>query len=152
MLALVIDDEPALRTVCMRLLGAMGHESEAAAHVADAVAAAQNSTFDLIICDYRLEHETAEDVIDAFRVSAPQQVDRIILASGDLRDPRSTPRARLSTETVDPHEVASLRVVQFVALDHGFFHQRFSPLHDAVGGPKQRADPLPLASSSVCTG
>ena len=87
MLALVIDDEPALRVVCQRLLGAMGHQCEAAANVAEAVELTQSQKFDLIICDYRLGSETARDVVVALQASAPSQISSLVLASGDSSGP-----------------------------------------------------------------
>lgn len=83
MLVLVVDDEPTLRTVCQRLFGAMGHACEAAANVAEVVEQVKTHAFDLIICDYRLGHETAEEVIAALQEAAPELIKTIVLASGD---------------------------------------------------------------------
>jgi DNA-binding NtrC family response regulator len=83
MLVLVVDDEPTLRTVCQRLFSAMGHTCEAAADVAEVIELAKSHAFDLIVCDYRLGHETAEDVIAALQEVAPGLVGTIVVASGD---------------------------------------------------------------------
>ncbi len=87
MLVLVVDDEPTLRTVCQRLFSAMGHLCESAADVAGVIEQVKSHKFDLIICDYRLGHETAKDVIAALQEVAPEQIANIVLSSGDSSGP-----------------------------------------------------------------
>ncbi|MEO8540312.1 MAG: GAF domain-containing protein [bacterium] len=84
---LVVDDEPSLRKVCQRLIASMGHECSTAENSATAVELARNVDFDVVLCDYRLATETANDVVAGLEKVAPQLVDRIVIATGATTDP-----------------------------------------------------------------
>ena len=83
---LVVDDEPSLRKVCQRLIASMGHECETAENTATALALAAEIDFDVVLCDYRLATETADQVIDGFARMAPHLVPRTIIATGATTD------------------------------------------------------------------
>lgn len=83
---LLVDDEPALRAVGGRLLGALGHRCWPAGTVDEAVALARSQPFDVVICDYRLGTATAADVVRAFQQEAPALVPRVIIATGATTD------------------------------------------------------------------
>jgi CheY-like chemotaxis protein len=83
---LVVDDEPSLRKVCRRLLTSMGHECETAETSAAAIALAEGGDFDVVLCDYRLANETANDVIEGFLRVAPQLVARMVITTGATTD------------------------------------------------------------------
>ena len=84
---LVVDDEPALRTLCQRLVWSLGHECEVADSSVEVAKLVADSPFDLILCDYRLRGETAEAVVDAIAAVAPSLVSRVVLTSGAMGDP-----------------------------------------------------------------
>ncbi len=84
---LVVDDEPSLRKVCQRLISSMGHECAVADSSASAVDLARQSDFDVVLCDYRLASETANDVVAGFERVAPQLVERVVIATGATTDP-----------------------------------------------------------------
>ena len=84
---LVIDDEPSLRKVCKRLITSMGHECAVADGSASAAALAAEGAFDLVLCDYRLAGETADDVLPALAAIDPRLVARIVIATGAVTDP-----------------------------------------------------------------
>ena len=42
--------------------------------------------FDVVLCDYRLGSETADDVVAAFQRVAPHLVNRIVIATGATTD------------------------------------------------------------------
>ena len=84
---LVIDDEPSLRRVCQRLIASMGHDCVVAESSATALALAAETEFDLILCDYRLYAETADDVIQGLRDLNPALLPRVVIATGATTDP-----------------------------------------------------------------
>ena len=83
---LVVDDEPSLRKVCQRLIASMGHECVTAENSAEAADLAATTDFDVVLCDYRLGSETADDVVAAFQRVAPHLVNRIVIATGATTD------------------------------------------------------------------
>jgi signal transduction histidine kinase len=83
---LVVDDEPSLRKVCQRLISSMGHVCDVAENSAAAIDLAQRNEFDVVLCDYRLASETANDVVAGFERVAPQLVQRVVIATGATTD------------------------------------------------------------------
>ncbi|MGE3074643.1 MAG: GAF domain-containing protein [Dehalococcoidia bacterium] len=83
---LVVDDEPSLRKVCQRLIASMGHECQTAENSAEAEELATGTDFDVVLCDYRLGSETADDVVAAFERVAPGLIDRMVIATGATTD------------------------------------------------------------------
>ena len=84
---LVVDDEPSLRRVCQRLVQNLGHECETASSPAEAIRAAEAGSFDLVLCDYRLGSESADDVIAGFGRVRAELVARTVIATGATTDP-----------------------------------------------------------------
>ena len=84
---LVIDDEPSLRKVCQRLIASLGHECETAENADAALRLAGEQDFDVVLCDYRLATETADQVLEGLARVAPQLIPRTIIATGATTDP-----------------------------------------------------------------
>lgn len=84
---LVVDDEPALRMLCQRLVWSLGHECEVAESSATVAKMVGAGWFDVILCDYRLRGETAHAVVDAIAAVAPAMVRRVVITSGATTDP-----------------------------------------------------------------
>jgi CheY-like chemotaxis protein len=84
---LVVDDEPSLRKVCQRLIASLGHECETAENADAALELAALQDFDVVLCDYRLAAETADQVLEGFARIAPQLIPRTIIATGAMTDP-----------------------------------------------------------------
>ncbi len=84
---LVVDDEPSLRKVCQRLIASLGHECETAENADAALELAALQDFDVVLCDYRLATETADQVLEGFARIAPQLIPRTIIATGAMTDP-----------------------------------------------------------------
>ncbi len=84
---LVVDDEPALRTLCQRLVWNLGHECEVAEDSAAASELVGVGWFDVILCDYLLRGETARTVVDAIAAVAPAMVGQVVITSGATTDP-----------------------------------------------------------------
>ncbi len=83
---LVVDDEPSLRTVAKRLIESLGHHCDVASGVEDATALAGECDYDLVLCDYRLASDVADDVVRALQSVAPHLVQRVVIASGATTD------------------------------------------------------------------
>jgi len=83
---LVVDDEPSLRKVCQRLIESMGHICDTAENSEQAAKLAKKNNYDLILCDYRLASETADDVLDALTAIAPGILPKVVLATGATTD------------------------------------------------------------------
>lgn len=83
---LVIDDEPSLRKVCQRLIASLGHECVTAESSAVAIELASTTDFDVVLCDYRLASETANEVVAGFERVAPGLIERMVIATGAATD------------------------------------------------------------------
>jgi signal transduction histidine kinase/ActR/RegA family two-component response regulator len=83
---LVIDDEPSLRKVCQRLVESLGHSCESAENADGALKLARSGDFDVVLCDYRLATETADQVLEGLELEAPHLIPRTILATGATTD------------------------------------------------------------------
>ncbi|MCA9855466.1 MAG: response regulator, partial [Dehalococcoidia bacterium] len=83
---LVVDDEPSLRKVAKRLVEALGHHCDVASTVEEATALAAECDYDLVLCDYRLATDVADDVVEGLQRVAPQLVSRIVIATGATTD------------------------------------------------------------------
>lgn len=62
---LIVEDDDALRGELVELLKALGSVAVGAVDGAAAVLASQHQAFDLVLCDYKLRHESGLDVIKA---------------------------------------------------------------------------------------
>ena len=62
---LIVEDDDALRGELVELFKALGSTAVGAEDGAAAVRASQHQTFDLVLCDYKLRHESGLDVIKA---------------------------------------------------------------------------------------
>ena len=83
---LVVDDEPSLRKVCQRLITSMGHHCHVAENTAAALKQAAEHDFDVILCDYRLGAESADDVVAGLLKAAPKLVERVVIVTGATTD------------------------------------------------------------------
>jgi signal transduction histidine kinase/CheY-like chemotaxis protein/transcriptional regulator with GAF, ATPase, and Fis domain len=84
---LVVDDEPSLRKVCQRLIASLGHECETAENTKAALELAGAQDFDIVLCDYRLATETADQVLEGLARVAPRLIPKTIIATGATTDP-----------------------------------------------------------------
>lgn len=83
---LVVDDEPSLRKVCQRLIASMGYECSTAENSTEASVLATANAYDVVLCDYRLGSETADDVVAEFERVAPRLISRMVIATGATTD------------------------------------------------------------------
>jgi signal transduction histidine kinase/CheY-like chemotaxis protein len=84
---LVIDDEPAVRSVSQRLIESLGHDVVTAANVDEALGAVCRTDFDSIICDYRLGSETATQFVDRLPAERAGSItETMIIATGATTD------------------------------------------------------------------
>jgi len=65
----------------------LGHECETAESADAALQLAGEQDFDVVLCDYRLATETADQVLEGFARIAPQLIPRTIIATGATTDP-----------------------------------------------------------------
>ncbi len=83
---LVVDDEPGIRRMAERLLASAGHQVRCAATVGEAAAAVREWKPDAVLCDYRLQGETADAVLKELRGIDPAYVGRVLLVTGATSD------------------------------------------------------------------
>lgn len=83
---LVVDDEPTLRMLCQRLVWSLGHKCDVADGSASVSKLAGEGSYDVILCDYRLRGETADEVVAAIAAVAPEMVGRVVISSGATTD------------------------------------------------------------------
>jgi CheY-like chemotaxis protein len=85
-LALVIDDEPTIRSTLVRFLAREGWAVTPCASADEAVAlldAPAPPTPDLLLCDARLPGRSAADFLDWLAAHRPALVDRLVVMTGD---------------------------------------------------------------------
>jgi PAS domain S-box-containing protein len=80
---LIVDDEEVLRNLLMRFFSARGHAVVAAAEGTQAIRLAEQSSFDVVICDLRMPGMDGRDVIRRLRLLPSCARTRFVLATGD---------------------------------------------------------------------
>jgi CheY-like chemotaxis protein len=79
---LVLDDDPAIRDLVMRLLS-VEHDVRTFEDPRDAVAAIEaGERFDVIVCDLMMPELTGMDVHERLAVAAPEQAQRMVFMTG----------------------------------------------------------------------
>jgi len=81
--ALVIEDEPAIRTLLKRLLSRRDYAVSEAASCAQAGSACERTLFDLVLCDVRLEDGNGADCLRQLTAVQPGIARRFIFVTGD---------------------------------------------------------------------
>lgn len=81
---LIVDDEEALRTLLTRMLSERGHAVVTAASGAQALRLAEQSTFDVVLCDLRMPAMDGRDVIRRMGALPSCATTRFVLSTGDI--------------------------------------------------------------------
>jgi two-component system OmpR family response regulator len=81
---LVVEDEPNLRTLLVRLLESAGHQVCAVATGSDGLHAALGSTYDLILLDLMLPDLTGEEILHILRTVRPEAKVLILSSVTDV--------------------------------------------------------------------
>jgi two-component system OmpR family response regulator len=81
---LIVDDDAGIGLLLENLLGAEGYETHTVGSAADALRAARETEFDVVLLDRWLPEVDAFDIIDAIRASAPGAALILLSASGDV--------------------------------------------------------------------
>jgi PAS domain S-box-containing protein len=82
--ALIVDDEAPIRALLARLLGRRDYEIVEASSCAEALAAIKTQTFDLVLCDVRLEDGNGADILRCLRERQPDLGRRFVFVTGDI--------------------------------------------------------------------
>jgi len=80
---LVIDDEPNVQSILVEVLATMGHKTDTASDVPEALRKIATDGHDLIITDMKMPHGTGEDIYRAVVQGSPCLARRIIFTTGD---------------------------------------------------------------------
>ena len=83
---LVVDDEPALRSVLTLFLRSLGHQVDIAASGSEALAAASAARYDGILLDMRMPDMPGDAVYDELARRDPEQARRVVFVSGDVEN------------------------------------------------------------------
>lgn len=105
---LVVEDDTDMREVLQLILERMGHEVVVAASVEEAMAAARDRTFDLVMSDIGLPGESGLGLLR--RLDLPAHVPTIAMSGyGSDRDREESKRAGFTEHLVKPVAPAQLR-------------------------------------------
>ena len=106
---LLVDDEPIVRDSVRRLLAFDGYVVEPVASGPEALAALQNSSFDLVITDYEMPGMKGDQLAAAIKAILPQQPVLMISAYGEqLRSPMN-PLSAVDIIVTKPFQIDELR-------------------------------------------
>ncbi len=105
---LVIDDEPAVRTVLAKMLEDGGHQVAQAADGAEALARCERETFDLVLSDVSMPRLSGWEVAAACRERFPLLPVGLITGWGDQLDPGQLDRHGVRFVVAKPFEQADL--------------------------------------------
>ncbi|MBA3890656.1 MAG: PAS domain S-box protein [Gemmatimonadaceae bacterium] len=82
---LVVDDEPAIRSVLTTFLTSLGHEVEAFGSGRDALARAAVADFDRVLLDLRMPDMSGDAVFAELQAMDPALASRVVFVTGDLQ-------------------------------------------------------------------
>jgi two-component system NtrC family sensor kinase len=87
---LVVDDEPMIVTLCETVLSSAGFEVESCLTGVDALKKLRDSSFDVIVTDYKMPGNiSGADIYDWVRVNRPGHQSNIIFMTGDSVNPNT---------------------------------------------------------------
>ena len=82
---LVVDDEPAIRSVISAFLKSLGHEVVAVATGRDALSAIAANAFDRVLLDLRMPDMSGDAVFAELRNTRPEVAERVVFVTGDVQ-------------------------------------------------------------------
>lgn len=82
---LVVDDEPAIRSVLKAFLTSLGHEVEAFGSGRDALARAAVADFDRVLLDLRMPDMSGDAVFAELQAQNPRLAEGVVFVTGDLQ-------------------------------------------------------------------
>jgi len=82
--ALIVEDEAPIRALLARLVGRRDYQIVEASSCGEAKAAAAANTFDLVLCDVRLNDGNGADVLRCVRERQPDLGRRFVFVTGDI--------------------------------------------------------------------
>lgn len=120
---LVIDDEVSILSFVQRYLSRRGHAVITATDGESALRLAEQTSFDVVICDMRMPGIDGTEVIRRLRTTSACQQARIILSTGDgigaLGGPRELTELGIAAIVEKPYEIEVLRqAVEVPAATH----------------------------------
>ena len=100
---LVVDDEPSIVSLLVRYLGSRGHAVVSASDGEEALRVAEQTAFDVVICDYRMPGMDGAELITRMRAFPHAARTRWIVSTGDS----ASDSARARIEALAPHAVVA---------------------------------------------
>ena len=82
---LVLEDEPAIRTICLRVLTGEGFEIDTAVNGKVAQDLIENKQYDLYLLDIRTPVMDGKELYQWLKEKHPQLVGRVIFSSGSIQ-------------------------------------------------------------------
>ena len=80
---LIVDDEPAIRTILARILSNKGHKAQAVSSGKAALAMLQNRGYDLLVADLKMSGISGIDLYEILRKECPEMAARTVFITGD---------------------------------------------------------------------
>lgn len=113
MVVLIVDDDPVSLLLAEHVLRAGGHDVTTAVDVDSAVAATQDTAFDVIVCDYMMPGGTGLDLLEQLTATLEPGCPPFVLLTGvseaeDLDDPRVELTSAYLTKPVQSDELLAV--------------------------------------------
>jgi response regulator RpfG family c-di-GMP phosphodiesterase len=108
--ALVVDDEEGMRSLVTEFLQDEDFEVESCATVADALAALQKTSFDLLLADLKIYEGSGLDLIREARVVRPDMAAIIMTGFGTVENARSAIKEGAYDFVLKPFDLDELRL------------------------------------------
>ncbi|MFN8571493.1 MAG: ATP-binding protein [Gemmatimonadaceae bacterium] len=108
---LIVDDEQSLRTLLKRIFADRGHAVVTAANGAQALRLAEQTSFDVVVCDLRMPTMDGRDVIQHMSALPTCVATRFVLSTGDVTGisaPAGHPAPRIDAVVAKPYNVSLL--------------------------------------------
>jgi len=144
---LIVDDEPAVRLTLEASLRRLGHEPRTASGGAEALKALSSGDVDLVLCDYRLDGLSGQDVLTSARAEGWNGPFVVITAHGSIEHAVEMMRAGATDYLPKPVTPDTLEIVLRRSLTQGRLARENESFRNELG--RVRAEKASVGQSAA---